>query len=100
MTELSRLRASRSGADSQRLGGFDAGAGASASDWWLAAFEAARDAMVILDDDRVLVHANPAAGRLLDVSPTALTGRRIDEFAATSERETYDRVWASFLLAG
>ena len=56
--------------------------------------------MVILDDDRYLVHANPAACRLLGVDAAALAGRRIDEFASASERATYDRVWASFLLAG
>ena len=56
--------------------------------------------MVVLDDDRYLVHANPAACRLLGVDATALAGRRIDEFASASERATYDRVWASFLLAG
>ena len=72
----------------------------SAGGWWFAAFEAARDAMVVLDDDRYFVHANPAACRLLGVDATALTGRRIDEFASALERATYDRVWASFLLAG
>jgi PAS domain S-box-containing protein len=51
---------------------------------------------VILDDDRVIEHANPAAARLLDLDAAALKGRRIDEFAP----ETYERVWASFLLAG
>jgi two-component system, sensor histidine kinase and response regulator len=99
MTELSRLRASRR-AGAQRLGGWSPEADAPAGDWWFAAFEAARDAMVILDDDRVLVHANSAACRLLDVDATALTGRRIDEFASASQRTTYDRVWASFLLSG
>jgi PAS domain S-box-containing protein len=56
--------------------------------------------MVVLDDDRFIVHANPAASRLLGVDATALAGHRIDEFASPSERATYDRVWASFLLAG
>ena len=56
--------------------------------------------MVILDDVRYFVHANPAACRLLGVDAGALGGRRIDEFAPALERATYDRVWASFLLAG
>ena len=56
--------------------------------------------MVVLDDDRFLVHANPAACRLLGVDATSLAGRRIDDFASTLERATYDGVWASFLLAG
>jgi PAS domain S-box-containing protein len=72
----------------------------SAGGWWFAAFEAARDAMVILDDDRFLVHANPAACRLFGVDASALAGRRIDEFASALERASYERVWAAFLLAG
>ena len=101
MSDRLGLRALRgAGAVAQRRGGSPGGAGASADGWWFAAFEAARDAMVILDDDRYLVHANPAACRLLGVDTNALAGRRIDEFASALERATYDQVWASVLLAG
>jgi two-component system, sensor histidine kinase and response regulator len=101
MTELPRLRAfPGAGAGVHRRGGSSGDAGVSAGGWGFAAFEAARDAMIVLDDDRFLVHANPAAGRLLGVDPTALAGRRIDEFASALERDSYDPVWASFLLAG
>src|SRR5450432_2085959 len=78
MSELLRLRALR-GAGVHRRRGSPGDSGAPAGDWWFAAFEAARDAMVVLDDDRFLVHANPAACRLLGVDATALAGRRIDE---------------------
>ena len=56
--------------------------------------------MVVLDDDRYLVHANPAACLLLGVDASALAGRRIDDFASAREHATYDRVWVAFLLAG
>ena len=98
MTELSRFRGLGSGL--QRRGGAVGGAGVSGGGWWFAAFEGARDAMLILDDDRCLIHANPAACRLLGMDASALVGRRIDEFASAVERETYDRVWAAFLVAG
>jgi two-component system sensor histidine kinase/response regulator len=98
MTELSHFRGA--GAALQRRGGSSGGAGVSAGGWWFAAFEAARDAMVILDDERCLVHANPAACRLFGVDASALVGRRIDDFASAVERESYDPVWAAFLLAG
>ena len=101
MNDMLGLRALRgAGAVAQRRGGSPGGASASTDDLWLAAFEAARDAMVILDDDRYLVHANPAACRLLGVDGNALAGRRIDEFASALGARDLRRVWASFLLAG
>jgi PAS domain-containing protein len=54
---------------------------------WFAAFEAARDAMVIIDDDRRYVHANVAACELLGVDANGLIGRRVDEFALATTRE-------------
>ena len=60
----------------------------------------ARDAMVIIDDDRRYVHANVAASRLLGVDAKRLIGRRVDEFALAATREGYDEVWASLLRDG
>ena len=74
--------------------------GTEAASCWFAAFEAARDAMVIIDDDRRYVHANVAACELLGVDANGLIGRRVDEFALAATRDGYDDVWASLLRDG
>ena len=54
--------------------------------------------MLVVDDARTFVDANPAACRLLGLSVAELRGRRFDEFLApTRELET---AWALFLRAG
>jgi PAS domain S-box-containing protein len=59
---------------------------------------AAHDAVLVVDDARTFVDANPAACRLLGFSVTELRGRRFDEFLqSTRELET---VWEQFLRAG
>src|ERR1700680_2862042 len=68
--------------------------------YFFAAFEAARDAMVILDDARRFVDANPAACQLHGVGSEQLVGRRIDDFTPPEIRKMLDDRWASFLLAG
>jgi PAS domain S-box-containing protein len=68
--------------------------------YFFAAFEAARDAMVILDDHRHYVDANPAACQLFGVSAEELIGRRMDDFAVPAMREVIDEWWASLMLTG
>lgn len=68
--------------------------------WRAAAFEAARDAMLILDDDGACVDANTAARRLLALEVTGFAGRRIDEFAAPSVLGAKSRRWPLFLVEG
>jgi PAS domain S-box-containing protein len=59
---------------------------------------AARDAVLVVDDARIIVDANPAACRLLDLSSRELLGRRIDDFLkAGVDIET---PWRAFLEAG
>ena len=59
---------------------------------------AARDAVVVLDDARTFVDANPAACRLLGLSLDALCGRTFDEFIQPG----VDLVgaWQEFLESG
>jgi two-component system sensor histidine kinase/response regulator len=68
--------------------------------YFVAAFEAAREAMVILDDGRYFVEANPAACELLGVGADTLIGRRLDEFAGPLTREGLDDDWTALLRKG
>jgi PAS domain S-box-containing protein len=59
---------------------------------------AARDAVLVVDDARVFVDANPAACRLLSLSAAELIGRRFDEFLEPGlDLET---AWRGFLETG
>jgi PAS domain S-box-containing protein len=59
---------------------------------------AARDAVLVVDDARTFVDANPAACRLLGLSSAQLRGRRFDEFLVAGT--DIDAAWRSFLEAG
>ncbi len=63
-----------------------------------ALFTAALDAVLVLDDTRTFVDANPAACELLGVSYQALVGRRFDEFLEPQDH--VDTAWQSFLRSG
>ena len=78
----------------------DSDAAAGRASYFFAAFEAARDAIVILNDDRYYVDANPAACQLHGVGSEQLVGRRIDEFMLPETRESLDERWTSLLRAG
>jgi PAS domain S-box-containing protein len=59
---------------------------------------AAHDAVLVVDDARTFVDANPAACRLFGLTAAELRGRRFDEFLApTPELET---AWQAFLRSG
>jgi len=64
-----------------------------------AAFSLALDAMVILDDDRVLAAGNRAAAVLLGIEPGDIHGRRLDDFAH-GEADDLRSTWSRFLAAG
>jgi PAS domain S-box-containing protein len=83
----------------RRQHGGDLSAAGRAS-YFVAAFEAAREAMVILDDDRYFAEANPAACELFGVGTEELTGRRLDEFAGPVTRERLEDDWTTFLRKG
>jgi len=59
---------------------------------------AARDAVLVVDDARTFVDANPAACRLLGLSSAQLRGRRLDEFLAAGI--DIDAAWRRFLETG
>ena len=60
---------------------------------------AARDAVLVVDDARLFVDANPAACRLLGMPLPALVGRRFDDFLAEPELDL-DAAWRTFLAGG
>lgn len=64
-----------------------------------ALFAAARDAVLVFDDARTFVDANPAACRLLGLSSPELIGRRFDDFLAEPGVDL-DAVWRTFLETG
>lgn len=65
-----------------------------------ALFEAAQDAVLIADDQRRYVDANPAAGELFGLKPDELRGRRIEEFVEDVRGGGVDEAWRSFRSTG
>jgi PAS domain S-box-containing protein len=59
---------------------------------------AAHDAVLVVDDARIFVDANPAACRLLGLSVAELRGRRFDEFLAPTPE--IEAAWQTFLRTG
>ena len=59
---------------------------------------AARDAVLVVDDARIFVDANPAACRLLGLSLRELVGRRLDDFLEPGV--DIDTAWRRFLETG
>jgi PAS domain S-box-containing protein len=55
-----------------------------------------RVAMLIVDDDRRLLEANPAACSLLDSTRRALIGRPLDALVIPAMRQRLDSVWQAF----
>jgi PAS domain S-box-containing protein len=58
-----------------------------------AALAAASDAMVVLDEERRFVDANPAACRVFDRSREWLVGRRLDDLVVPEMRERLSEQW-------
>jgi PAS domain S-box-containing protein len=65
-----------------------------------ALFEAAQDAVLIADDDRRYVEANPAAGQLLGLPPAELVGRLVQEFVLDVHGTDVDSSWQQFRTTG
>jgi len=68
--------------------------------YFAAAFSASLDAIFVIDDDRYIVDANPAAYELLHIDVHPLIGRRMDDFAPPMTDELMASTWAAFLLNG
>ena len=65
-----------------------------------ALFDASLDAILIVDDSRRYVDANPAACELLGVDRALVTKFRIDDFASPERRGEIEPAWRSFLQFG
>ena len=64
-----------------------------------AVFRDAVDAILILDDERRIVEANPAAAALAGVSAEALVGRRLQDLLVDGAEEV-GAVWPELMAAG
>src|SRR5262245_9599545 len=60
---------------------------------------AARDAVLVVDDGRTFLDANPAACRLIGLSLADLAGRRLDEVLAEPNLDL-EAAWRTFLDGG
>jgi PAS domain S-box-containing protein len=65
-----------------------------------ALFEAAQDAVLIANNDRRYVEANPAAGDLFGLLPEQIRGRRIEDFVADVQGSGVDAAWQRFQTGG
>jgi PAS domain S-box-containing protein len=63
-------------------------------------FDTTRNPVLVADDERRYVEANPAACALLGLSRDEIVGRRIDDFSPLAARERIDEVWRDFLARG
>src|SRR5262249_14154751 len=63
-------------------------------------FDQALDAVLILDQDRCYVDANPAACRLLGLPRQHLLALALDNFAALSAGRDFDAAWKALLERG
>ncbi len=62
--------------------------------------ESTSDALLVADDDRRYVAANPAACQLFGLNLAELLGRRIDDFLPGADAGAIDAMWAEFLEEG
>lgn len=68
------------------------------ADLFRAVFYLATDAMLILDEGRNVVEANPAAGALFGLAPDALVNRSLD--ALITDQDTLSAAWRELLASG
>ena len=86
--------------DTRTTRGTQGDLGWSRARWRSAAFEVARDAMLILDDAAVCIDANASARRLLDAGAAGLSGRRIDELGDPAVLGARSSRWPVFMADG
>lgn len=65
-----------------------------------ALFEQALDAVLIADDDRRYVDANPGACELIGLPREFIIGRRVEEFFEVVERPAVSDAWSAFQREG
>ncbi len=78
----------------------DRRAEAARDEWRSAAFDRMTDGVLIADDDRSYVDANPAAGELFGVPSPSLMGKHIDDFAPPPPDYDTAEAWREFLRRG
>lgn len=71
----------------------------SRSDPFRKVFDRAADAMVLADDERRYVDANPAACSLLGLEREEIVGRKIDDFTAEETRAQLADSWSAFVAS-
>src|SRR5579884_3388576 len=64
------------------------------------AVERLLDAVLVADDERRYIHANPAACALLGLPREELLKRRIEDFVEPQFRQAVVDQWAAFLQTG
>ena len=65
-----------------------------------AVFDNVLDAILIANDDREYLDANPAACKLLGITRDELPGSRLEDFVSEAEREASRAAWREFLKRG
>jgi PAS domain S-box-containing protein len=65
-----------------------------------AVFDNVLDAILITNDDREYLDANPAACKLLGIARDELLGSKLEDFVPEAERETSRAAWREFLRSG
>ena len=65
-----------------------------------AIIDATSDALLVADDERRYVAANPAACRMFGLPLNELLGRRIDDFLPGADGHAIDEAWKEFLDVG
>ena len=65
-----------------------------------AVFDNVLDAILIANDDREYLDANPAACTLLGIARDELLGSKLEDFVPEAERETSRAAWREFLRYG
>jgi PAS domain S-box-containing protein len=63
-------------------------------------FEESANPMLVVDDDRVYVDANPAAARLLKMARESLIGQRVDDLTPPERLAELPELWESFMRTG
>jgi PAS domain S-box-containing protein len=66
----------------------------------LGEFRAATDAVLVTDEDRRVVEANPCACSLTGLPHAELTRRPIDDFVPAAHRARFEERWAGLLATG
>lgn len=68
--------------------------------WFQSVFDAAVDAILVADDERQFVAANPSACAMLGLTQEEILSRRVEDFMSPVDQEQVEPMWQAFLDAG